>query len=65
MDCNKIKKFYVKFCENDVKCDDKYSSNCTIAKEIRSTNCLKTIDLFAKYCKYGKIDENISIYDQK
>lgn len=65
MDCNKIKKFYVKFCENDVKCDYKSGSNYIIAKEIRGTNCLKTIDLFAKHCKYGKIDEIVSIYDQK
>lgn len=65
MECDKMKTLFIKFCINDVICDEKFTLNCTVPKEMRGKNCLKTIELFSKNCKFNKIDKKISLYDQK
>lgn len=66
MECEKLKKLYTRFCENDVKCDEKYTLNCAVAKEMRNKTCLKTVGLFMKQCnKYDSIDKKKCMYDEK
>ena len=63
MECEKLKKLYAKFCENDIKHND---INIAIARELRNKNCLKTVDLFIKHCnKYDSIDKKRCTYDEK
>lgn len=62
MECDKMKNLFIKFCINDVICDEKFTLNCAVAKEIQGKNCSKTIVLT---CKFEKVEKKVSMYDEK
>jgi len=65
MECDKIKKFYLNYCEKSLSQNENYNISYPVEKELRTQNCLKTIELMAKHCKMEKIDGYKCMYDEK
>jgi hypothetical protein len=65
MECNKIKKFYLKYCDLGLTQNENYNIAYPVAKEIRTQNCFKSMQLLIDHCKSVSNQKLDLIYDEK
>jgi hypothetical protein len=55
MECEQIKKIYIKSCEELIICSkDVNESKCNAIEEIRNSNCILAMEIYNKNCKEVK-----------
>jgi len=58
MDCEQIKKIYIKSCEELIKCSkDIHDTKCNIIDEIRNSNCILATEIYKKNCDNKEKEE--------
>jgi hypothetical protein len=65
MECDKIKKFYLKYCDAGLTQNENYNISYPVAKEIRTQNCFKSMQLLIDHCKSVSNQKPNLIYDEK
>ena len=65
MDCDKTKKFYVKYCDSGLTQNENYNITYPVAKEIRTHNCFTSMKLLVQYCGLKDVKQSNSNYDEK
>ena len=65
MECDKIKKFYLKYCDLGLTQNENYNIAYPVAKEIRTHNCFKSMQLLIDHCKSINVKPDATNYDEK